>query len=77
MPIALYNNEKLDTGRYTPECLTEREQVKHVSTLVIAENKNTYVSDETKASHVRTNVPRYRVRHKYGNQGLIERYKFN
>ena len=32
---------KLDTGRYTPECLTEREQVKHISTLVITENKTT------------------------------------
>ena len=31
----------LDTGRYTPECLTEREQVIHVSTLVITENKTT------------------------------------
>ena len=34
-------NSKLDTGRYTSECLTEREQVKHVSTLVITENKTT------------------------------------
>ena len=31
----------LDTGRYTPVCFTEREQVKHVSTLVITENKTT------------------------------------
>ena len=34
-------NPKLDTGRYTPECLTEREQAKHGSTLVITENKAT------------------------------------
>ena len=30
------NNYKLDTGRSTPECLTEMEQVKHVT-----ENKTT------------------------------------
>ena len=39
--------DKLDTGRYTPECLTEREQVKHVSILVITENKTT-ILDVTK-----------------------------
>ena len=32
---------ELDTGRYTLECLTEREQVKHVSTLAITESKTT------------------------------------
>ena len=42
----LYQNKlnKLDTGRYTPEFLTEWEQVKHVSTLVITENKTTLQS---------------------------------
>ena len=34
-------NILLDTGRYTPECLTEWEQAKHVSTLVITESKTT------------------------------------
>ena len=29
----------LNTGRYTPECLTERDQLKHVSALVVTENK--------------------------------------
>ena len=38
----------LDTGRYTPACLTEREQARHVSTLVITEKKqHFYVSDKT------------------------------
>ena len=32
---------KLDTGRYTPKCLTERKQAKHISTLVITKNKTT------------------------------------
>ena len=32
---------KLDTGRYMPKCLTEWEQGKRVSTLVITENKTT------------------------------------
>ena len=38
--INTVNNKLLlqDTGR-TTECLTEREQLKHVSTLVITENK--------------------------------------
>ena len=36
--------KKLDTERYTPECLTEWEQVKCVSTLVITENKTTLMS---------------------------------
>ena len=37
-----HSYKQLDTGRrYTPECLTEREQVKHVSTFVITENKTT------------------------------------
>ena len=30
---------RLDTGRYAPECLTGREQVKHIATLVITETK--------------------------------------
>ena len=30
-----------DIGHYPPECLTEREQAKHVSTLVITEHKAT------------------------------------
>ena len=34
-------NNKPNTGRYTPECLTEWEQVKHVSTLVFTENNTT------------------------------------
>ena len=33
--------QKLDTGRYTPEYLTEREQVKYVSILLVTENKTT------------------------------------
>ena len=27
--------------------------------------------------HLQTYVPTYRVRQNYGNQGLMERYKFN
>ena len=48
---------KLDTRRYTPEYLTEREQVKHVSTLGFTENKTLLCQRRNKSlscAHKRT-----------------------